>query len=484
MNTGKTLKHQSLSTQIVIIGGGGAGLTAAVVAAEKGANVILVEKERNLGGNSSLAEGLLAAESPAQKRLNIDAKKEEIFKIAMDYAHYKLDGRLVRAFIDKSGDTIRWLEEKGFLFDWIPNYYPNQRIPTWHYIRGRGIKLIKFLTEECENLGVTIIRKARVNKLLISGDGKLNGVIVNTADSEIKISAKSAIIATGGYGGNKKLLKKYSPFYNDNWIYRGIKNQGDGLLMSLEAGAATEGLGILQLSGHAAPKFSEYINAIVEQPNTIWVNNRGSRFIDEAAGLNHFESVNAVIRQPSSVCYTILDEQIKQDYIENGIIKGLGQIVRPGAKILNLGEELLNSAKKAGEWITISNSWDDIARWIGTEPEHLKTTIDEYNSFCDEKYDRIFAKDSRYLDALKTPPYYAIKCYPSFLSTIGGIKINHNMEVLDKKSNPIPGLYAAGSDTGGWETDTYNAVLSGTTFGYAINSGRIAGENATAFVLK
>jgi fumarate reductase flavoprotein subunit len=481
MNTGETLKQQSLSTQIVIIGGGGAGLTAAVAAAEKGAKVIVVEKERNLGGNSSLAEGLMAAESPAQQRLNIDAKKEEIFKIAMDYAHYKLDGRLVRAFVDKSGDTIRWLENKGIIFDWIPNYYPNQRIPTWHYIRGRGIKLIKLLTEDCEKLGVKIIHEARVNKLLMN-NSKLTGVIAKTRDSEIKISAKSAIIATGGYGGNTKLLKKYSPFYNETWIYRGIQNEGDGLLMALEAGAATEGLGILQLSGHAAPKFSERINAIVEQPNTVWVNNRGFRFIDEAAGLNHFESINAVIRQPFSVCYTIMDEQIKQNYIENGIIKGLGQIISPGAKITNLGEELFSCAKKFNEWIKIANSWDVIARWIGAEPKHLKATISEYNSSCDQKCDQIFAKDSRYLDALRTPPYYALKCYPAFLSTIGGIKINHNMEVLDKNSNPFPGLYAAGSDTGGWETDTYNAILSGTTFGFAINSGRIAGENAATFV--
>jgi fumarate reductase flavoprotein subunit len=481
MNADKTIKNQTLNAEIVIIGGGGAGLTAAVVAAEKGAKVIVVEKEKNLGGNSSFSEGLLAAESPAQHRLNIDAKREAIFKIAMDYAHYKLDGRLVRAFIDKSGDTIRWLEDKGFLFDWIPNYYPNQRIPTWHYIKGRGIKLIKLLTEMCEQSGVTIIREARVSKLLMSSS-KLTGIIAKTQDSEIKISAKCAIIATGGYGGNKKLLKKYSPFYNDNWIYRGIKNEGDGLLMALEAGAATEGLGILQLSGHATPKFSERINAIVEQPNTIWVNNRGFRFIDEAAGLNHFESINAVIRQPFSVCYTILDDQIKQDYIDHGIIKGLGQIISPGTKIADLSEELLNCAKKSGEWIKISNSLDDIARWIGAEPDHLKFTVDEYNSFCDQKCDQVFAKDSRYLDPLRKPPYYAIKCYPSFLSTIGGIKINYKMEVLDENNNPIPGLYAAGSDTGGWETDTYNAVLSGTTFGFAINSGRIAGENATRFL--
>ena len=106
---------ETLETQIAIVGGGGAGLAAAVAAAEKGANVIVLEKRHDLGGNSARAEGLFAAESPAQKRLKIDAPRDELFKMAMDYAHWKLNARLVRAFIDKSGDTIRWLEQKGLL---------------------------------------------------------------------------------------------------------------------------------------------------------------------------------------------------------------------------------------------------------------------------------------------------------------------------------------------------------------------------------
>ena len=94
----------------------------------------------------------------------------------------------------------------------------------------------------------------------------------------------------------------------------------------------------------------------------------------------------------------------------------------------------------------------------------------------------MMAKDRRYLVALRTPPYYAIKCSPMFHSTIGGISINHRMEVLNGRGSPIPGLYSVGIDTGGWESDTYCAILSGTTFGFAINSGRIAGENSAEYV--
>lgn len=83
---------------------------------------------------------------------------------------------------------------------------------------------------------------------------------------------------------------------------------------------------------------------------------------------------------------------------------------------------------------------------------------------------------------MRTAPYYAIKCHADFMNTIGGIKINERMEVLGKEDNPIAGLYGAGVDVGGWQSDTYCAVLSGSAFGFAVNSGRIAGENAAGFV--
>ena len=133
--------------------------------------------------------------------------------------------------------------------------------------------------------------------------------------------------------------------------------------------------------------------------------------------------------------------------------------------------------------IKISNSWDEIARWIGVAPEVVKATVDEYNSFCDQGYDEIFAKERRYLMPLRTPPYYAMKCGTHFYCTLGGLKISHLMEVLNQQDNPIRGLYAAGVDTGGWESDTYNFRLSGHSIGFAVNSGRIAGETTAKYVL-
>jgi fumarate reductase flavoprotein subunit len=172
----KSGNSSRLETQVVVLGAGGAGMAAAVAAAEKGADVIVLEKLRNLGGNSARAEGLLAAESPAQKRLKIDAQRDDVFNIAMSYAHWRINPRIVRAFVDKSGDTIRWLEDQGLFFDWVPYYYPNQRVRTWHCLRGRGMELIDILTKTSEKLGVRILRETAAKKILVDGKGKVTGI--------------------------------------------------------------------------------------------------------------------------------------------------------------------------------------------------------------------------------------------------------------------------------------------------------------------
>jgi fumarate reductase flavoprotein subunit len=226
-----------------------------------------------------------------------------------------------------------------------------------------------------------------------------------------------------------------------------------------------------------------HVNAVAVQPFTIWVNKRGERFADETITFRHVECGNAVDRQPDKCVYSLFDESIKNRIIEEGLLTlGLRETgVFAGAKLTHLGKELQSEADKGG--VKISDSWDEIAKWTGVAPQILKATIEEYNSFCNQGYDEIFAKDRRYLQALRTPPYYSIRSCVSFLTTMGGIKINHNMEVLNHQENPIPGLYAGGDVAGGWESDTYCMSLAGSAFGFAVNSGRIAGENAAKYVL-
>jgi fumarate reductase flavoprotein subunit len=475
MKTDKSSRSSKLEADIVVIGGGGGGLAAAVAAAEKGARVVVLEKRHALGGNSVFAEGLFAAESPVQLRSNIDARKDKLFRQAMDFAHWKLDPKIVRAFINKSGDTIRWLEEKGLRF-WTPALYFNQVPLVWHCLKKGGATVVKLFIKDCENLGVRILRDTAVTKILMSEQGKVTGVLANSKSGESKILCKAVVIATGGYGGNKELLKRYCPSYTENDYNSGLPHMGDGLVMAMDVGAATEGLGLLHLGGPRTLG-ALHLTAVAQEYNTIWVNKRGERFTDETITDGRG---NTIHRQPDKVSYSLFDKRIKEGIIQEGLIKGIGAIyVAQRTKLPHL-DKLLREEADQGR-VKIADSWEKIATWMGADPGTLKTTIEEYNAFCAQGYDEHFDKDRRYLSALRTPPYYAVKCHSAFLGTIGGIKINHGMEILNSEDNPIPGLYSVGADTGGWEWDTYNILLSGSTFGFAINSGRIAGENAIGY---
>ena len=485
MHSEQAIDAESIRADIAIIGAGGAGLAAAVAATEKGASVVLLEKREAPGGNTALAQAFFAAESPAQERVGIDAPKDVLFKMAMDYAHWEINPRIVRAFINKSGDTVRWLEEKGLEIEQIPVYPPNIVIRTFHWPKGQGAKIVELLLKNCEELGVRLYRQTSAKKILMNAAGEVMGVLALTKEKELKVIARSVILATGGYGGNKELLRTYCSSYTEDIRSMGLPHTGDGFLMATAIGAATEGLGVIQMEG---PIFQGSRNgrSICQEPTTIWVNNNGERFADETTAFNHFESVNALLQQPGKVSYTLFDEQIKQQIIEKikrGVLRFRGlrnrvNITQP----LDLEMELQLEAEKGA--VKITDSWDEIARWIGADSKVLKSTIDEYNASCEHGYDDLFLKDRRYLVPIRIPPYYAMRCYPVFLTTIGGIKINHHMEVLNHRDDPIPGLYAAGNDTGGWEPNTYNAVLSGSTLGFALNSGRIAGENAASYVLR
>jgi fumarate reductase flavoprotein subunit len=170
-------------------------------------------------------------------------------------------------------------------------------------------------------------------------------------------------------------------------------------------------------------------------------------------------------------------------------------LIRPGAAsranwlpvsaatpLPGLEREVQKQADKGD--LKIANSWNDIAGWMGCDPAVLNASINEYNAACDDKHDRLFAKDPRYLLPMRTTPYYAVKGHLGLCDAYGGVKINENMEVLDAGDRPIPGLYAAGSTAGCWESESYCYRLTGHLVGFALNSGRIAGENAVQYLSK
>jgi len=501
-------KPENVTANLVVIGGGGAGLAAALAAAENGCkNIVVLEKAGSPAGSTIMAHDIFGAESPVQKRQGVDASKDELFKVAMEWAHWtKINPRLVRAFIDKSGDTIYWLEKKGVEFELI-QFYPNQVPLVRHSVIGHGAALMKLLRKNCEELGIKILTRAPAKKIILDAKGKVSGVVANTKEGKLTVKTKSIIVASGGYGNNKKMLKKYCPYYHDNMTYDGPSNNtGDGIIMATEIGAATAGLGAMNLHGpFLRPKSPSDIMTLdtpgfdgkplkislwllAWEPETMWVNKNGQRFIDEGYNLSFFSYGNAVALQPDGTCFTLFDNATLQTMEEQGFI-------RPGAAnranwlpvvAATPMPGLEREVKKQGDSgvLKISNSWDEIAKWTGAKPAVLKASINEYNDACDQHHDGLFAKEPRYLRSLRTPPYYAIKGHVAICDAYGGIKINENMEALDTKDNLIPGLYAVGSTAGCVESEKYCERLTGHLVGWALNSGRIAGENATKYISK
>ncbi|OGO21685.1 MAG: hypothetical protein A2144_13650, partial [Chloroflexi bacterium RBG_16_50_9] len=328
--------------------------------------------------------------------------------------------------------------------------------------------------------------------------GSVNGVVAVKNGEEFLIKTRSVILATGGFGDNKELLKKYCPDYYDgmpvdHWPHHS-SHSGDGLLMAEEIGAAiADSVPIY----HIGPYYPGYLYpwqslpAMAMHPCAVWVNNRGRRFIDEA-GYGSMVVGNAIILQPDKVMYSLFDDELRKNVEEGRSVsagrprkqagRGGGTIeVAPEKGLPGLAEELQKHAK-GGDTKTAA-SWDGIAKWIGADPEILKAEINEYNSYCEQGHDEIFAKDRKYLQPLRNPPYYAMRCYARVGETLGGIKVNENMEILDKQLKVIPGAYAAGVIADGCQGQTYCMDVPGSAMGFAVNSGRIAGENAAKYVL-
>ena len=483
-STGATTK-----TDIVVIGGGSCGLAAAVTAAEGGAKVIVFEKERSLGGTSNFFEGTFAVESDMQRKRYIIYSREQAFKNMMEYSHWRANARLVRTFVNESAATIAWLQKQGVEFSDVLNNMP-EAPRTYHVVKGTGAALIKILATRAKEKGVDIRLATPVKKIIREGE-RITGVVAETEDGEdIPVAAKAVIIAGGGYANNKEWIKKYLGFDIgvNLTIVGNVGKMGDGIRMAWEVGAAEDGLGAMELfrSGPIGPDFppKNQIEFAAVQPD-LWINQQGERFCDEGIAFYDTSVGNANARLKEGYSYSIFDDSIKQRLLERGIDRNVAMDYMPGTKPADFQKELKAGLEKGPEDVFMADSIEKLAVKIGVDPAVLKATIDEYNRCCEKGHDDLFAKDPKYLWPLKGPKFYAVKAHTVGLGTMGGIKINQNMEVVDKKDKVIPGLYAGGYDAGGLYGDSYPIREgSGTSSAFAMNSGRIAGRNALKYLGK
>ncbi len=476
----------SRETDVIIIGSGGCGLAAALTAAEAGARVILFEKQRSLGGTSNFFEGTFAVESPMQRERYLTYTRDEAFKGMMEYSHWRANARMVRAFVDESASTIAWLQEAGVEFSEVGTNMPDGP-RTYHIVKEKGAAVVKALAIKAKEKGVDLRLGTPVTRIIKEGD-RITGVIVDKNGDAETVQSPVVIIASGGYANNKAWVKKYAGFDIDvNMIPVGnVDKMGDGIRMAWEVGAAEEGMGVLEAYrfGPMAPEFRTYgpVQMVALQPD-LWVNPAGERFCDEGIAFYDTSVGNVNARHKEGFTYSLFDDSIREYYTKHGIHRNVGWKNAPGTKPAGFDDELSNALEKGTNEAYAADSVEDLAAKMGVEPAVLKTTVDEYNGFCEKGHDDLFAKDPRYLRPLKGPKYYAAKARTIFLVTLGGIKVNHRMEVVDKKEKVIPGLYAGGMDAGGMWGDSYPIqVATGASSAFAINSGRIAARSALRYI--
>jgi fumarate reductase flavoprotein subunit len=475
-------------TDIIVVGSGAAGLAAAVTAAEGGAGVIIFEKERSPGGTSNFLQGTFAVESDMQRERYIMYSRDEAFKNIMEYSHWVANPRLVRAIVNESAATIGWLQNQGVVLTDVTINMPDSP-RTYHVIKGRGEALVKALTTRAKERGVNIRLGTPVKRIVKQGD-RITGVIAEENGEDIQVNTKAVIVASGGYANNKDWIKKFTGFdLGVNLMPVGnVDKTGDGIRMAWEAGAGEEGKSLLELyrAGPAGPDFTlgNQIEYAVTQPD-LWVDPKGKRFCDESICFYDSSVGNANARSKEGYTWSIFDEGIIKRMLERGIDKNVAIDSMPGSKPTDIEREIKAALDKKSTEVFEAGSIEELAAKISVNPAVLKKTIDEYNDGCEKKQDALFAKDPKYLRPIKGPKYYAVKARTVFLGTMGGIKINEKAEVIDKKDNVIPGLYAAGFDAGGMYGDSYPIKCSsGLASAFALNSGRIAGKSVLKFLGK
>lgn len=480
---------KTLTTDVVIVAGGPAGLAAAVTAGENGLKSIIIEKSGATGGAANMGMGPLGINTRIQRDNFNEITVEEALDLHMKYTHFRVDGDLVQTYFNKSADTIEWLENMGVEFAGAFRYF-KESAATWHIVKPEnGVigpraagAMVKVLTEKAKELGCEILLETAGQKLIVD-DGKVCGVVAVDKDgNELQIMGKAVIVATGGFGNNKEMIKKEfglnlaEDFYP--FMIPGIT--GDGLRMMWEVGAARYGANIEAI--YQVPDNLNWflLDAVLRQPNLL-INQDGERFMNEGYMGNTTYTGNAIALQHGHYAYCIMDEGILKEYKKNG--PDIMDIVHPADAFLAFDQQAKVAVEQGYEAYFEADTVEELAEKLDIDPEVLQDTIDEYNEFCAKGVDEKFHKEQKYLHPITGKGKYLVgKFYLGAYGTVGGVRINKYCEVLNEEGYPIEGLYSAGSDANTIYGDSYNFTLPGNTMGFAVNSGRMAGESVAEYI--
>jgi len=465
-------------TDIVVVGSGGAGLVASLTAAEGGAKVVLLEKNPFPGGTSNAAEGIFGAETEMQRKDLLATTKDEVFRVEMfEGNHWQGNAPLIRTYINESDKTFSWLVKQGVPFEMTGTTAPEKNgFRTWHLIQGRGATLVKVLFGKAkENKNVTILMQTPGQELILD-DKRVVGVVARDKTGKlIRIGAAAVIVATGGYAENREWVAKYNGGDAGAGAAVPFNKVGDGIRMCVAAGAALEGMSHMQWFPAADPKTTPLtVSCLGWQPKNILVNRFGERFCNEEVLRNFSVAGNAIRRQGFG--WSIFDESHKEFYKVNGPDWGIGVLVPHAVPLPKIDEDLQKAS--AGKHFAEASSVEELAAKIGVPAAALKATVVAYNKAVETNYDEDFLKPRELMHKL-SGKLYAVKLDPYYLTSLGGVVVNTKLQAMSAEGLPIPGLYAVGNDaTGGLFGDTYPLDIPGTTYGFAVNSGRLAARAA------
>lgn len=424
--TEKVTKAKDTSCDVVIIGAGGAGLTAATEAAGLGKKVIVLEKMGVCGGNTiSATGGLNASETSIQKKLGIEDSNDSYFNDTMKGGYNKNNPELVRNMVEKSSATVDWLISIGADLTDVGKMAGSSNSRTHRPQGGAavGAHLIPVLEEAAKKAGAEIRLNSKVTAILKDEKtGAATGVKVSAPNGDYTISAKAVIVAAGGFGANSEMVVSYKPELAGFGTTNHKGATGDAFALMAPFNAALTQMDEIQTHPTVVPGNGTMITEAVRGNGAIMVNREGKRFCTEMATRDVMSK--AILEQTGKTAYLLFDQDVRES------LKAIEGYVKNG---------LLTQADTA----------EGLAEKLGIPSDALVSELAAYAKIQASGNDPLGRKASEMPRPLTKSPYYAVEVGPAIHHTMGGVVINTKAQVLDENGNPVPGLYAAGEVTGG-----------------------------------
>ncbi len=440
---------------IIIVGAGGAGMTAALEAKAKGMNPVIFEKMPVAGGNTVKASsGMNASETKFEKEQGIKDSNDLFYKETLEGGKGTNDKNLLRYFVDNSASAIDWLDSIGIKLNnlTITGGMSVKRTHRPEDGSAVGQYLFNGLIKNVQEKDIPLFVNADV-KEITQKDGKINGVkVLFNQKDEKTIQADAVVVATGGYGANQDIIAKVRPDLKGLVTTNQPGTTGDGILMIEKLGGTTVDMDQIQVHPTVQQEKSYLIGEAVRGEGAILVTSKGKRFVNEMTTRDAV--TDAINKLPEKSAYLVFDSGVKSR------VKAIDQYQKMG-------------------FVLEGDSFEALAKKMNVPADQLKTTMDTWNSAVKNKKDAEFGRTTGMDKDLSGAPFYAIKIAPGIHYSMGGVKINANTEVLTEKGAPIPGLFAAGEVTGGLHG---NNRIGGNSVVDIVIFGRQAGTKSAEYV--